>query len=156
MTGGTNEGAEKNDDGGVNEVHGEDDWTEGENCLFFNVRGAETLIPGSRPLKSVRFLPIVFSIRGAGTLIPGSHLLSLVFTSSWMRKAFHPCSVSQGRTAPASYIQLKAVGTTLRNQPEEGHCFWSKRCHSHRCDLRGTRTSYRSGHSKSAHSPDRQ
>ena len=46
MTGGTNEGAEKNDDGGVDEVHGEDDWTEGENCLFFNIRGAGTLIPG--------------------------------------------------------------------------------------------------------------
>ena len=52
MTGGTNEGVEKNDDGGVDEVHGEDDWTEGENCLFFNIRGAGTLIPGSRLLKS--------------------------------------------------------------------------------------------------------
>ena len=27
-------------------------WTEGENCLFFNIRGAGTLIPGSRLLKS--------------------------------------------------------------------------------------------------------
>jgi len=43
--------------------------------LFFNVRGAGTLIPGSRPLKSALFLPSVFSIRGAGTLIPGSRLL---------------------------------------------------------------------------------
>jgi hypothetical protein len=75
MTGGTDEGAEKNDDRGVDEVHGEDDWTEGEDCLFFNIRGAGTLIPGSRPLKTALFPPTVFSIRGAGTLIPGSRLL---------------------------------------------------------------------------------
>jgi len=75
MTGGTNEGAEKNDDRGVDEVHRGDDWTEGENCLFFNISGAGTLIPGSRPLKSALFPPTVFSIRGAGTLIPGSRLL---------------------------------------------------------------------------------
>ena len=75
MAGGTNEGAEKNDDGGVDEVHGEDDWTEGEKCLFFNIRGAGTLIPGSCPLKSALFPPTVFGIRGAGTLIPGSRLL---------------------------------------------------------------------------------
>ena len=50
-------------------------WTEGENCLFFNIRGAGTLIPGSRPLKSALFPPTVFSIRGAGTLIPGLRLL---------------------------------------------------------------------------------
>ena len=50
-------------------------WTEGENCLFFNISGAGTLIPGSRPLKSALFPPTVFSIRGAGTLIPGSRLL---------------------------------------------------------------------------------
>jgi hypothetical protein len=59
MTGGTNEGAEKNDDRGVDEVHGGDDWTEGENCLFFNISGAGTLIPGSRPLKSALFPPTV-------------------------------------------------------------------------------------------------
>jgi hypothetical protein len=75
MTGGTNEGAEKNDDRGVDEAHGEDDWTEGENCLFFNIRGAGTLIPGSCPLKFALFPPTVFSIRGTGTLIPGSRLL---------------------------------------------------------------------------------
>ncbi len=40
MTGGTNEGAEKNDDGGVGEVHGEDDWMESENCFFFSTSAA--------------------------------------------------------------------------------------------------------------------
>ncbi len=75
MTGGTNEGVGKDDDDGEDEVHGGDDWTEGENCLFFNIRGAGTLIPGLSPLKSALFPSTVFSIRGAGTLIPGSRLL---------------------------------------------------------------------------------
>jgi hypothetical protein len=50
-------------------------WTEGEDCLSFSIRGAGTLIPGLRPLKSALSPPPVFSIRGAGTLIPGSRLL---------------------------------------------------------------------------------
>jgi hypothetical protein len=50
-------------------------WTEGEDCLFFSICGARTLIPGSRPLKSALSPPPVFSIRGARTLIPGSRLL---------------------------------------------------------------------------------
>ena len=54
MTGGTNEGAERNDDRGVDEVHGGDDWTEGENCLFFNISGAGTLIPGSQSTEVAR------------------------------------------------------------------------------------------------------
>jgi hypothetical protein len=51
------------------------DWTEGEDCLFFSIRGTGTLIPGSRPLKSALSPPPVFGIRSAGTLIPGSRLL---------------------------------------------------------------------------------
>jgi hypothetical protein len=77
-----------------------------------------------------------FSTHGVGTFVPSSRELKLTLRHS------------------APRVQLKAVGATLHNQPEEGHCLWSKRCHNHRCDLRGTRTSYRSGHSKSAHSPD--
>ncbi len=65
-----------------------------------------------------------FSTRGVGTLVPSSRELKLALRHS------------------APRVQLKAVGATLHNQPEERHCFWSKRCHSHRCDLRGTRTSY--------------
>ncbi len=63
------------DDGRIDEASGEDEWTEGGNCLFFSIHGAGTLIPGSRQLKSALSPPPVFSIRGAGTLIPGSRLL---------------------------------------------------------------------------------
>jgi hypothetical protein len=52
-------------------------WTESGDCLFFSIRGAGTLIPGSRPLKSALSPLPAFSIRGAGTLIPGSRLLKL-------------------------------------------------------------------------------
>jgi hypothetical protein len=64
-----------NDDGRIDEVRGEDEWTESGDCLFFSIRGVGTLIPGSRPLKSALSPPSVFSIRGAGTLIPGSRPL---------------------------------------------------------------------------------
>jgi hypothetical protein len=77
-----------------------------------------------------------FSTRVVGTLVPSSRELKLTHRHSALR------------------VQLKAVGATLHNQPEKGHCFWSKRCHSRRCDLRGTHTPYQSGHSKSAHSLD--